>query len=271
MVHAEITLRTAASDLHSGIHGGTAPNAALELARLLGGLRDPVSHRVLVEGFYDGIAPVDDVEREAWSRLDFDPVAAAAEIGAVRLVGEEGFGWHERMWARPTLDVCGMWGGHTGAGVKTVIPGEAHAKISCRVVPHQDPEAVLSAVLRHLVAHAPEWAVVTVESTLVGAAGVTLAADHPGVRAALVALREVWGAEPSLFRAGYSVPVVDLLARHLGVASVMLGFMLPDENMHAPDEFLRLEVFGRARETYTRFFRELGGALADVDAAPESV
>jgi acetylornithine deacetylase/succinyl-diaminopimelate desuccinylase-like protein len=258
MIHTEITLRTAARDLHSGLYGGIAPNAALELARLLAGLKEETSQRVLVDGFYEGIASVGTDELAGWARLGFDPDAAAREIGAVTLVGEQGLGWHERMWAWPTLDVCGLWSGYTGEGVKTVIPAEAHAKISCRVVPFQDPASVLEALTRHLVERAPAYAEVTVDSTLVGAAGVLLPADHPGVRAALAALRATWPVEPALFRAGYSVPVVDLLARHVGLDSVMLGFMLPDENMHAPDEFIRLDVFRRAIATYAAFFRELG-------------
>jgi acetylornithine deacetylase/succinyl-diaminopimelate desuccinylase-like protein len=262
MVAAEITLRTAGTDLHSGLYGGIAPNAVVELARLLAGLKDPETGRVLVEGFYDGIQAVPEEELAAWDRLPFDEQDVARAIGARRLSGEDGFSWYERMWARPTLDVCGIWGGYTGEGVKTVIPAEAHAKLSCRVVPGQDPAAVLAALCSHLTARAAAGTDVSIDSTLVGAPGVVLPTDHAGVRAALGALEEGFGKRPSLFRAGYSVPVVDLFARHLGLQSVMLGFMLPDENMHAPDEFIRLDVFRKGIRTYAGFLERLGAGQA---------
>jgi acetylornithine deacetylase/succinyl-diaminopimelate desuccinylase-like protein len=263
MVYLDVAVRTAAADLHSGIWGGVAPNAALELAALLATLKDPATGRVLVDGFYGAVDEVDPEELASWERLGFDPDAEAASIGARALTGEEGRTWRERMWSRPTLDVCGLWSGHTGPEVKTIIPAEARAMISCRIVPSQRAQDIVDAVVRHLEGHVPPWATLQVVSTLAGADGVVLPAGHPGVRAALTALRDTWDAEPSLLRAGYSVPVVDLLARCAGLPSVMLGFMLPDDRVHAPDERIRLDVFERARATYRRFLEELPRAMAE--------
>ena len=263
MVQVELTLRTAATDLHSGIYGGVAPNAAYELAVLLAGLKDPADGRVLVEGFHDGVQAVGPEERRAWEALPVDEAATAAEIGARGLVGERGFAWRERMWSRPSLDVGGIWGGYTGEGIKTVIPAKAHAKITCRVVPHQDAQAVLDALVRHLCERTPSWATLEIDATLAGAEGVLLPAGHPGVRAALAALRSAWPGEPAIFRAGYSVPVVDLLQRHAGIPSVMLGFMLPGDGVHAPDESVSLDVLERGRATYRRFLEELPRAMAE--------
>ena len=253
MAAMQFTLRTAASDLHSGVYGGAVPNAPLALAQLLATLKDPATGRILVEGFYDDVRPIPDEERRAWASLPHDDAELAAELGVTSLAGEEGFTTLERMWGRPTLDVTGAWGGHTGAGLKTIIPAEAHATVSCRLVPDQDAERVLEVLERHLRAHAPAGAAFTVDWILPGCWPIVLAADDPAIEAALAAAEEGFGRPATVFRAGWSVPIVELFKRIVGLDSVLLGFSLPDENMHAPNEFIRLDVFDRGVRTYAAF------------------
>jgi acetylornithine deacetylase/succinyl-diaminopimelate desuccinylase-like protein len=254
-----LTVRTAGGDLHSGVYGGAVPNALFALAELLVTLKDPETGRILVDGFYDDVRPIPEEERRAWASLPHDDERLATALGAARLTGEEGYTTYERMWGRPTLDVCGAWGGHTGAGLKTVIPAEAHATISCRLVSDQDPGAVLDLTERHLHARAPEGATVTVDWRLAGCWPAVFSADQPAIRAALAAVEEGFGRPATVFRAGYSVPILELLKRIVGLDSVLLGFTLPDENMHAPNEFIRLEVFDRGVRTYTSFFGKIAG------------
>lgn len=253
MAALELTVRTAAGDLHSGVYGGAVPNALQALAGLLASLKDETTGRILVDGFYDDVRPIPEHERHAWAQLASDEKGLAAELGVSELRGEEGFTTYERMWGRPTLDVCGAWGGYQEDGLKTVIPAEAHAKISCRLVADQDAERVLDLLQQHLEANAPAGATVSIDWRLPGCWPIVLPADHPGVRSALAAAAEGFAQEASLYRAGFSVPVVELFSRYLGLDSVLLGFMLPDENMHAPNEFIRLEVFARGIRTYAAF------------------
>jgi acetylornithine deacetylase/succinyl-diaminopimelate desuccinylase-like protein len=257
MSAVHFTVRTASGDLHSGVYGGAVPNALQALAVLLASLKDEATGRVLVEGFYDDVRPIAEEERRGWAELPFDEVALVAELGVEALRGEEGFTPYERMWGRPTLDVCGAWGGHVGEGLKTVIPAAAHATLSCRLVPDQDAEGVVDLLERHLVAHAPAGATVTIDWRLPGCWPIVLPSDHPGVTAALAALADGFEREARLFRAGFSVPVAELLRRFLGIDSVLLGFILPDENLHAPNEFVRLDVFARGIGTYAGFFEKL--------------
>jgi acetylornithine deacetylase/succinyl-diaminopimelate desuccinylase-like protein len=250
----QLTLRTASSDLHSGLYGGAVPNALLLLAQLLATLKDPGSSRILVQGFYDDVRPIPDGERRAWASIRHDDEQLAADLGVTRLTGEEGYTTLERTWGRPTLDVTGAWGGHTGEGLKTIIPSEAHATISCRLVPDQDAERVLDLLERHLRTHTSDEASITIDWRLPGCWPIVLPAEHPAIRAALAALEEGFGLPATVFRAGWSVPIVELLARIVGLDSVLLGFTLPDENLHAPNEFIRLDVFARGVRTYAAFF-----------------
>jgi acetylornithine deacetylase/succinyl-diaminopimelate desuccinylase-like protein len=257
MAAIQFSLRTAASDVHSGVYGGVLPNAVLALAQLLATLRDPATDRVLVDGFYDDVLPIPEGERQAWLNLPHDEEQLAAELGVPSLTGEPGFTALERMWGRPTLDVTGAWGGHTGEGLKTIIPAEGHATISCRLVPDQDANRVLDLVERHLRAHTPAGATLTVDWRLPGCWPVVVSTEHPAVGAALAAAEEGFGLPAAVYRAGYSVPIVELFSRIVGLDSVLLGFTLPDENMHAPNEFIRLDVFAGGVRTYAAFLANL--------------
>ena len=243
------------------MYGGTVPNALHALVSLLDTLHDREDGRVLVEGFYDAVRPVTAEEREAWARLPYDEGELRAALGVERLLGESGYTPVERTSARPTLELNGVWGGYEGEGLKTVIPAEAHAKLSCRLVPDQEPEQVLRLIRAHLVRHAPPGAEVVVDFELAGARPVLTSPDHPAVRAALESLAAAYGVEPVLFRSGWSVPVVEILARRLGLESAMLGFGLPDENAHAPNEHFQLENFDGGLRTMTDFWPRLAAHL----------
>jgi acetylornithine deacetylase/succinyl-diaminopimelate desuccinylase-like protein len=258
MAALQLALRTADSDLHCGVYGGAVPNSIFALAELLTTLKDPRSGRILVDGFYDDVLPIPDDERRAWASLPHDDEQLSGELGARRLTGEEGYTTLERMWGRPTLDITGAWGGHTGSGLKTIIPAEARATISCRLVPDQDAEKVLDLLERHLRAHTPDDASLTIVWRLAGCWPIVISAAHPAVGAALAAAEEGFGRPATVFRAGWSVPIVELLQRIVGLHSVLLGFSLPDENMHAPNEFIRLDVLARGMHTYAAFFANVG-------------
>ena len=250
MAALQLTLRTAQGDLHSGVYGGVAPNAVHALAKLLSSLHE--DGRIAVAGFYDRVRQPADAELASWRRLRFDEAAVGA-----RPVGESGFTPFERMWARPSLDVHGIWGGFVEEGIKTVIPAEAHAKLSCRLVPDQEPEEVIELLVAHLRRRAGDVAEVTIDWTLPGARPYATPPDHPAVEAGLGALAAVYGREAVLFRAGWSVPVTDLLARHMGLDSLLLGFAHPDENAHAPNEFFRVSSFTQGTRVMEAFWRRL--------------
>jgi acetylornithine deacetylase/succinyl-diaminopimelate desuccinylase-like protein len=253
MAGIEFVVRTGEHDLHSGLYGGTVPNALHVLARTLASLHAP-DGSVDVEGFYDRVTQPSEEERAVWRTLPFD-----VEALGTTSVGEDGFTPLERVWSRPSLDVHGVWGGFVEEGIKTVVPAEAHAKLSCRLVPDQDPEEVLTLVERHLRRHTPPGAALELVVRLAGSRPYVTPREHPAVGAALVALEEVYGRQPVLFRLGWSVPVTDILKRHLGVDSLLLGFALPDENAHAPNEHFHLENLDAGVRTVAKL---LGGIAA---------
>lgn len=253
MAALEVTLRTGAADLHSGLYGGAAPNAAHALATLVASLHD-ADGRVAIEGFYDRVKAVGEAERAGWAKLPFDEREYLDAIGATGLIGEAGRSPMERLLGRPTLDVHGIWAGFQDPGVKTIIPAEAHLKLSCRLVPDQDPEDVVTLLRRHVERHVPPWATVTVDLALAGAWPILMPAGHPAVRAALGALEHGFGTEALTIRSGWSVPVAAILKRELDLDSVLLGFGLPTDAMHAPNEHVELELFHRGIRTMTAFW-----------------
>lgn len=256
MAAVEFTVRTGPQDLHSGTYGGVAANALHVLSELLATLHAP-DGSVAVRGFYGIVRRPSNEELASWRDLPFDD----AQLGEAR-AGEAGFSPLERLWSRPTLDVHGVWGGFAGQGVKTVIPCEAHAKLSCRLVPDQLPEQVLEQVVAHLREHTPEGVELTVDMALAGCRPYIARADHPAVRAARAALEQTYERPAVVFRTGWSVPITELLQRHLGVDSVLLGFAHPDEAHHAPNEFMRLSAFDLGTRTMVRFWPRLAEELA---------
>jgi acetylornithine deacetylase/succinyl-diaminopimelate desuccinylase-like protein len=255
MIYTELEVRGAKTDLHSGMYGGAAPNPFVSLAQMIAKLKDEDGH-ILIPGFYDGIIPPSPEELAAWSSLPFDEEHyRISEVGSPSLVGEPGYSVLERTWARPTLDVHGIPGGFIGAGAKTVIPAKALAKVSMRLVPGMTPAKTFALYKAYVEKIAP--AGVEVEVRLISAGDPCLVrVDNPFIQAATRALKEVWGKETVFIRSGGSIPIVGDFDRHLGVPSVMMGFGLPDDCIHAPNEKFHLKNFALGIESVVRFLEE---------------
>ncbi len=250
----EVHVTGAKGDLHSGLFGGAAPNAVQALVQLLATLHHPEGG-VAVEGFYDQVRALTQEERDSFAALGLDEQAYAKELGVSALPGEPGFSALERTWARPTLELNGIFGGFQGEGTKTVIPAKAGAKITCRLVPDQDPEKVSDAIEAHLRAHCPPGVQLEVIRRA-GAPACITPIDHPSIRAAMAALAEAYGKESRFIRTGGSIPVVATFSKVLEIPSVLMGFGLEDENFHAPNEHFHLENFDTGmRALYSYWFK----------------
>jgi acetylornithine deacetylase/succinyl-diaminopimelate desuccinylase-like protein len=257
MIYTELEVRGARSDLHSGMYGGAAPNPFVSLAQILARLKDDNGY-ILIPGFYDDIIPPSAEELAAWRSLPFDEEEYRLhEVGAKQLVGEKGFSVLERTWARPTLDVHGIPGGFTGVGAKTVIPAKATAKGSMRLVPGMTPTKAFGQYKTYVEKIAPAGVDVSVRLIHSGDPCL-IPVDNPYIQAATRALHEVWGKDTVFIRSGGSIPIVGDFARHLGLPSVMLGFGLPDDNLHAPNEKFHLKNFELGIKSIIRFMEETG-------------
>lgn len=256
ILYGEIHVEGARQDLHSGVYGGAAPNAAHALASVLAALKG-ADERIKIAGFTDAVLPPTSEERAAWARLPFDETAyREGEMGATALVGEAGYPLFERLWARPTFEVHGLSSGFTGTGAKTVIPARAMAKVSFRLVPNQDPEQLLPAIQQAVAKAAPPGT--RAEFRLISAAPASVVDPaNRFVQAAAIAMTEVFGAPTVFTRSGGSIPVVALLAEQLGIPSVLMGFGLPDDNLHAPNERLYLPNFHRGIDAVAKFLTSL--------------
>ena len=259
LVYAQIDLFAAKRDLHSGIYGGSALNPINALTRILGGLHDEQG-RVQIPGFYDGIAEIPAQQAAEWAALGFDEAAFLGDIGLSVPVGERGRPPLQRLWARPTADLNGIWGGYTGEGSKTVIAAEAHAKLSCRLVPGQDPAKIAEGIRRFVQDRLPAdaRAEVTIFSTT---PGIEVPADSPWVRAARTALTEEYGRPAVLIGSGGSIPVVESMRRLLGLDSLLVGFGLNDDQVHSPNEKFELRCLHQGTRSHARMlaaFARLG-------------
>ncbi len=268
MIYTEIEVRGARSDLHSGIYGGAAPNPFLALAHILAKLKSE-DGRILIPGIYDRIQPPTEAELDAWRALPFNETEYLdREIGAPALVGEPGFSVLERLWARPTLEVHGMPGGFTGVGAKTVIPARAVAKVSLRLVPDMTPSETFAALQTYVATLAP--AAVQVNVRLIHAGDpVVVSTDNPFIQAATAALREVWGKDTVFVRGGGSIPIIGDFVRVLHIPAVVMGFGLPDDNLHAPNEKFHLANFHRGIASIITFL-ELLAAPDRARSAPNA-
>jgi acetylornithine deacetylase/succinyl-diaminopimelate desuccinylase-like protein len=257
MIYTEIEVRGAKTDLHSGMYGGAAPNPFVALSQIIAKLKDE-SGKILIPGIYDNIIPPDAEELAAWKSLPFDEEHyRQTEVGSRELVGEAGYSVLERTWARPTLDVHGMPGGFIGAGAKTVIPARATAKVSIRLVPAMTPTETFAKYRGYIQHIAP--AGVDVEVRLIHFGEPCLIpVDNPYVKAATVALQEVWNKDTVFIRSGGSIPIVGDFARYLNLPSVMMGFGLPDDNLHAPNEKFLISNFYQGIESIIRFLEIVG-------------
>ena len=237
IVYGEIHVEGAAHDLHSGDYGGVAPNALEAVAQIIASLKSR-DGKILIPGFYDSVAPPPVAELEAWKRLPFDAGDFRChEVGSPALTGESGFDVLTRIWARPTLEVHGILGGYTGEGAKTVIPAAASAKISLRLVPGQNPERVAAQVASAVASVCPTG--VTARFDLMHTSPPCLIdSENPFVKRAAEALELAFVAPTAFIRCGGSIPIVSLFQQQLGVPSVLVGFGLPDDQIHAPNEKL---------------------------------
>jgi len=257
MIYTEIEVRSSRTDLHSGMYGGAAPNAFVALCQIIARLKDESGH-ILVPGVYDNVTPPSSEELDAWQSLPFDEEHYREnEVGSRALAGEEGYSVLERTWARPTLDVHGMPGGFIGAGAKTVIPAKATAKVSMRLVPDMTPAGTFELYKSYVQHIAPSDVEVDVRLIHFGDPCL-IPVDNPYVQAATTALKEIWGKDTVFIRSGGSIPIVGDLNRHLNLPSVMMGFGLPDDNLHAPNEKFQISNFHQGIESIIRFLEVVG-------------
>src|ERR1700761_8606170 len=257
MIYTEIEVRGAKTDLHSGMYGGAAPNPFVALAQIIAGLKDREG-KILIPGIYDKIISPSADELAAWKSLPFDEEhSRETEAGSKALGGEAGYSVLERTWARPTLDVHGMPGGFIGAGAKTVIPARATAKVSMRLVPAMTPKKAFAQYKDFVESLTPKGVTVEVRMIHSGDA-IVVGTDNPYVTAAKDAMREIFGKETVFGRGGGSIPIVGDIERHLKIPAVMMGFGLPDDNLHAPNEKFHVANFYRGIESVIRMFELLG-------------
>lgn len=241
LVYMEVHVQGANRDLHSGSFGGPVANPAEVLARILAGMKDE-NHRITIPHFYNEVRELSERERREFASLPFDEDAYKKDLGVEALNGEKGYTPLEQVWARPTLEINGLWSGFTGEGAKTVLPARAAAKVSMRLVPDQKPEKIESLFEEYVHSVAPPTVRVTVKRMHGGKPWVA-SLDHPALVAAAEAIEKGFGKRPVFQREGGSIPVVATFAEKLGIPSVLMGIGLPDENAHAPNEKLDLENF----------------------------
>jgi acetylornithine deacetylase/succinyl-diaminopimelate desuccinylase-like protein len=253
----EFTVTGAAKDLHSGRHGGSVANPLSAIARLVASLHDD-SGRVAVAGFYDGVRPPSNAARQMIAELPFSEQKYLDAIGAPASPGEAGYSLLERQWLRPTLELNGLGGGYQGPGTKTVIPSQAKAKITCRLVPDQDPDAVVAAVSRHLREHCPPGVTLQITPGDHGSRAYAIPDDHPGLALAERVLAEVYDKRSLRVRMGATIPIGLIFRDAIGAETVFFSFSTADEDYHAPNEFFRLQRLDDGLKAWIRYWELLG-------------
>lgn len=261
----EIRVQTAGQDLHSGRYGGIVANPLHVLSSLIASLHDEQGH-IAAPAFYDGVVEPTPAEREEIAAIPFDEQAAFAAISA-QPFGEAGYSTLERLWMRPTVEVNGMWGGYTGAGSKTVIPNEAFAKLTMRLVPGQDPQSAKQAIIDHLKSRLPPYATLEIYGDRGQGGAYAVPVGHPLLGAAVSALEYTTGQSPLKVRIGASLPLTEIVSRVLGLDTVMFSFALSDENFHAPNEFFRLSSITDGLAAWVQIMRQIA-EIAPADFAP---
>ena len=261
LVYLEVEASGPSRDLHSGLYGGAAPNAVFGLIELLAKAKD-ANGRILLPGFYDDVQPPAQAESESWKRLPFaESEFLRKEVGSTTLTGEPGFSVFERTWARPTFEVHGIAGGFTAPGAKTVIPAKATAKVSFRLVPDMDPDKTIAAFREWVRANSPAG-IQTEIRVLSSGPAIVVNPDHPAIHLAAEAFEEMLGKPTVFIRSGGSVPIVGDIARHLGISTVMMGFGLPDDALHSPNEKFKLSNYYSGIMTIAHFFEKYGATPA---------
>jgi acetylornithine deacetylase/succinyl-diaminopimelate desuccinylase-like protein len=259
LVYLEIEARGPMRDLHSGLYGGAAPNAVFGLIELLAKAKDANGH-ILIPGIYNDVEPPSAEEKESWKHLPFDEDEYLKnEVGSTELTGEPGYSVFERTWARPTFEVHGIAGGFTGTGAKTVIPAKAIAKVSIRLVPRMDPDRIIRAVEQFVKENSPRGIQCEVRVLSAGP-GLMVNTDHHAIRVAAKAFSDIFG-KPTVFtRSGGSIPIVGDFAAHLGIPTILMGFGLPDDGLHSPNEKYNIRNYYDGIRTVAHFFEEYGRA-----------
>ncbi len=243
------------SDLHSGLYGGGVQNPLHAIVELLASFRDKEG-TIAVEGFYDNVRPLSDEERQAYEALGFDEEELKNEIDVPELFGEKGFSYLERTWTRPTLELNGIFGGFSGEGIKTVLPAEAGVKITCRLVPDQDPEEIVEKLKAHIEKHKPVGVTVTVTEFDKGKPFIT-PFEHPAIQAAGRSYEKVYNVPTAYTRGGGSIPIVAAFDEILELPVVLMGFGLSSENFHAPNEHFHLENFDQGLRVIGDYYYEI--------------
>ncbi len=257
---AEVRVVTAKGDQHSGTYGGTIANPCQVLAELLVACKDPKSGKIKIPGFYEGVRKLTAKQKRSLAETPHDDVKYVKGLGSPQVFGERGYSTLERAGARPTFEVNGIWGGYIGEGVKTVLPCEASAKISMRLVADQNPAAVFKALKAHLQAVAPPHCKVTVKKMDNDGQPVMVDPAFPGMTIACDAVEKVFGKPPIMALEGGSIPIVADFQSVLKAPPLLLGFGLPDDNLHAPNEKFDLRMFDRGMKTIAYFFADYAAA-----------
>lgn len=255
IAYLEVEVTGPNTDLHSGSFGGSIHNPIQALSEMIASLHDK-NGRITVKGMYDDVRPLTKTERAAFKKLPWSDRRYAKSLDLKHLYGEKGFTTLERLWARPTLECNGIWGGYTGEGVKTVLPSKAFAKISMRLVSDQSSVKVAKLFEKHLKSIAPKTVDVKVRHLHGGEPAIT-PVNSPGVQAAVAALEKGFGKKPLYQREGGSIPIIVDFKKLLGIDSVLLGFGIPEENAHAPNEFINLDNFFGGMRTVAHYYNEL--------------
>src|SRR4051812_17164123 len=257
LIYLEVEASGPARDLHSGLYGGSAPNAVYGLIELLAKAKDE-NGVIRIPGIYDDVDEPAAAELESWQGLPFsEQEFLAKEVGSTQLTGEPGRRVLERVWSRPTFEVHGIGGGFTGAGAKTVIPAKAMAKVSIRVVPRQEAERVIAAFREWVKANAPKGIQMEVR-VLSASPGLVVNPEHPAIQVAARAFGDVFGRETVFIRSGGSIPIVGDFANHLGIPTILMGFGLPDDGLHSPNEKYKIENYYLGIMTIAHFFEQYG-------------
>jgi acetylornithine deacetylase/succinyl-diaminopimelate desuccinylase-like protein len=257
LIYTEVECTGPSRDLHSGLYGGAAPNAVFALIELLSKAKD-ANGVIQIPGIYEDVQAPAAAELESWKGLPFsEEEFLEKEVGSTQLTGEPGYSVLERIWARPTMEVHGIAGGFTGTGAKTVIPAKATAKVSFRLVPEQDPEKVIAGFREFIAANAPAGTKMELRVLSAGPA-VVVNPGHPAIAVAAMAFAEILGRPTVFTRSGGSIPIVGEFAQHLGIPTVLMGFGLPDDGLHSPNEKYKLENYYKGIMTVAHFFERYG-------------
>ena len=257
LVAAQVTVTGAKVDQHSGQQGGGIANPIQGLTHIIASMKG-LDGKVKVDGFYDDVIDLTVEERMAIGRVPFDEEQYISDLEVPEVFGEAGYSTRERLWARPTFELNGIWGGWQGSGIKTVLPAQAFSKITCRLVANQKPDVIFAKLKTHIEAHCPKGLRVTVDRLAGSADPFLVPSGHNSSTVAAEVLTEVYGKSPYIIRTGGSIPVMTMLLKELGVHATVFAFGMSDENLHAPNEFFRLSNFRIGQTAYCKLLERLG-------------